>query len=91
MTHVIGHIICGGAGECTGERQITIYDHEVLNVAVALKYEGLAKYGLSERQAQRLGRMIQRDVDRWYEKLEKLGIPVEEYEPHGENLEEPPV
>ena len=37
MTHELGHVECGGVGPVLGEKQITIKDHEGLNLAVHLK------------------------------------------------------
>ena len=94
MTHVIDHIICGGAGECIGEKQILIWDHTALNVAVNLKHDGLLdeliKAGMRPEKAQRkvgrYGRRIHRFFEELYDDLADDGVPVETYEPHEENM-----
>ena len=86
MTDTILHIICGGAGKVLGEPKIEIYDHDVLNVAINLKHHGFENYGLTLAEALRFGAMIQKDVDKWYKKLQKLGIPTSTYQPHQANL-----
>lgn len=96
MSHVISHIICGGAGDCIGEKTITIWDHKALNVAVNLKHSGmvaeLVALGMPEAKAERItariGRRLQRFYDDLYEDLADLGLPTEVYEPHAENFED---
>jgi hypothetical protein len=94
MTHVYGHIECGGAGELLGEKEITIYDHAILNVANHLKHDAMVAYlvangmaeAKAEKKAERLGKMMANDAHRWYDFLEDLGIDYEYHEPHAQNL-----
>lgn len=94
MPHIFGHIECGGAGDLLGEKQITIYDHAVLNVANHLKHEAmvavLVANGMTEakatKKAERLGKMMAHDAHRWYDFLEDLGIEYTAHEPHPQNF-----
>lgn len=96
MTDVEGHIICGGAGACHGEKSILIWDHAALNVAVNLKHQGmiaeLIALGVPEAKAHRithrLGRRMQRFYDDLYEDLADLGLETAVYEPHAQNFDE---
>lgn len=93
MTHAAGHIICGGGGKKTGERKITINQHDVLDVAIRLNRDEaeLAVAGYTPKQIRRikrLGARINKHVHGWYEDLEKAGIDAHYYEPHPENLDE---
>lgn len=94
MTHEAGHIECGGAGKVLGTKSIIIKDHEFLNVALHLKHEELAAFFVSKglspdkamRRALHLGREIQSDANRWYDKFESWGIDTHEYDPDPANL-----
>jgi hypothetical protein len=94
VTHEFGHVECGGAGALLGEKQITIYDHAILNVANHLKHEAMVAFlvgqGMpadkADRKARRLGQMIANDAHRWYDYLEDLGIGYEAHDPHPQNF-----
>lgn len=94
MTHIFGHVECGGAGPLLGEKQITIYDHAYLNVANHLKHEELVAALVAKgmpadkatKKVTRLGRMIASDAHRWYDFLEDLGIEYHAHEPHPQNF-----
>ncbi len=94
MTHIFGHLECGGAGPLLGEKQITIYDHAILNIAIHLKHEDMVAYLIGEgmsaekanRKATRLGEIISADVHRWHDFLEELGIDYHYHQPHEENF-----
>ena len=94
MTHEIGHIECGGAGAELGEKQITIHDHQILNVAIHLKHENLIAYLVAQgmdtdkatRKALRLGQMIENDAHRWYDWLDQFGIEYTIHEPNPANF-----
>jgi hypothetical protein len=94
MTHIFGHIECGGGGAVLGEKEIKIWDHEFLNVANHLKHDELVARlvhdGKSQQRAEhivhKLGERIHRDIEAWYERLEDLGIDYHYHQPHAENL-----
>lgn len=88
MTHVFGHVECGGAGALIGDKQITIKDHTVLNIAVHLKHQALVDlYGATPEEAIAIGEMIEKDAEKWKKKLKKkFGVPYYGYEPNPANL-----
>lgn len=88
MTHIFGHVECGGAGAPIGDKTIVIKDHTVLNIAIHLKHQALIDlYGATEAEAEAIGEMIKKDVDKWKKKLKKKhGVPYYGYEPNPENL-----
>lgn len=89
MTHIFGHIECGGAGAFLAEKTIIIKDHAVANFANHLKHAALVElYGATEAEAVAMGEMIKKDVDKWKRKLKrKFGVPYYAYEPNPANLE----
>lgn len=99
MTHIWGHLECGGLGRLLGWVLLWFRDHEFLNVGVYLKHEKLeAKLvadGMSAAKAHRavekLGKQIHRDVENWYKLGEKLGLEYHEDEPWPGNITSPVV
>ena len=85
MTHLPGHIICGGLGKFLRWALIWIKDHEYLNVAVNLKHEALIEKGWTEQEARRFGEKINQDIHRWYEIGERKGLEAHYYEPFDGN------
>jgi hypothetical protein len=81
MTHLPGHIICGGLGKFLRWALIWIKDHEFLNVAVHLKPEALVAAGWSEADARRFGEKINRDIHEWYEIGKRKGLEAHYYLP----------
>lgn len=85
MTHELWHVICGGAGNLLGDINIKIRDHDVLNVAVALKPEQIPP-----KDFEKLKKRIAKDVHKWYDEARKLGLDVSYYQPHHENFPDHP-
>lgn len=99
MTHIFGHLECGGLGRLLGWVLLWLREHEFLNVGINLKHEKLeAKFiaqGMSAAKAkkavEKLGRKIHSDVAGWYDIAERLGLEYHEDEPWPGNLTSPTV
>lgn len=72
MTHEFGHVECGGVGPVLGEKQITIKDHEGLNLAVHLK----RRHEWSEKEFQARVKKLEKLRHKMYE---VASIPGDEY------------
>lgn len=80
MTHIFGHVECGGVGPVLGEKQITIKDHEGLNLAVHLK----RRHQWSEKEFQARVKKIEKLRHKMYEVAMIPGDEVYYYDKHAE-------
>lgn len=58
-----------------------------MNIALAVKTDGLRAYGLSEKQIERFARTVDKSYCRIVRALETLGVPYTRHEPHAQNVE----
>lgn len=85
MAHNYYH--CGTAGEDLGEKSILIYDGSAMNIALAIKTDGLRAYGLTDKQIQKLVKTVDKSYRRIVHELKSLGVPYVQHEPHAQNIE----
>jgi hypothetical protein len=87
MTHIFGHIECGGLGRFLGWRRLWFRIHEVLTLGIHLDHEALVeKYGATEDDAAAFGREIHEFIQGKYkEAKERWGVPYYNHQPHPAN------
>lgn len=87
MTHELGMVHCGTAGQELGERTITIYQGSVLDFAVYLKHEGMVAAGMTPKQIAKAKRILDRGYHDLIEYLEEHGVPYTYHQPHPANFD----
>ena len=76
-------IICGTAGEEQGDVTITMYKGSVFGVALAYDWQQAQTYpGVSEIDALRIKRVIERSYQNILDAFEDVGIPYVKHVPH---------